>query len=133
MRLLINLKKWVIKNRYLVVNPPEEFSVQPTPTSFFEISLLTWKLCTKFAQKYKKMEPKAKFKVLYSEEATDFLNSLDVKAKDKILYNIKKSMYLNDPSLFKKLEGNEIWEFRTLYSVCNIVCLRFGTRMPKHT
>ncbi len=48
------------------------------------------------------MEPKAKFKVLYSEEATDFLNSLDVKAKDKILYNIKKSMYLNDPSLFKK-------------------------------
>lgn len=62
------------------------------------------------------MGPKAKFKVLYSEEATDFLNSLDVKAKDKILYNIKKSMYLNDPSLFKKLEGHEIWEFRTLYS-----------------
>lgn len=61
------------------------------------------------------MRVKAKFKVIYSEEAMEFLNSLDIKAKRKIAYNIHKSMYVMDNDLFKKLDGTEIWEFRTLY------------------
>ncbi len=56
-----------------------------------------------------------RFKVLYSKEADDFLDSLPQKAKDKILSNIRKSKYVLDPKLFKKLEGTDIWEFRTKY------------------
>ncbi len=62
------------------------------------------------------MKVKAKFKVVYSEEAIEFLNSLDIKAKNKITYNINKSIYVMDKSLFKKLDDTDIWEFRTLYS-----------------
>jgi phage-related protein len=58
---------------------------------------------------------KERFKVLYSKEADDFLNSLSQKAKDKILSNIMKSKYVLDSKLFKKLEGTDIWEFRTKY------------------
>ncbi len=61
------------------------------------------------------MEDKPKFQVLYTEEAMDFLKSLDPKAKEKVLYNIGKSMYFIDNELFKKLENSDIWEFRTLY------------------
>ncbi len=56
-----------------------------------------------------------RFNVLYSKEADDFLDSLPQKAKDKILSNIRKSKYVLDPKLFKKLEGTDIWEFRTKY------------------
>lgn len=45
-----------------------------------------------------------------------FLKSLPEKASDKIAYNISKSMVITDSELFKKLEGTEIWEFRTLYN-----------------
>lgn len=34
----------------------------------------------------------------------------------KVAYNISKSMVITDNELFKKLEGTEIWEFRTLYN-----------------
>ncbi len=56
-----------------------------------------------------------KFKIVYSEEVISFLNSLNVKAKSKIMYNINKSKYMIDKTFFKKLEGSDIWEFRTLY------------------
>ena len=56
-----------------------------------------------------------KFKIVYSEEVISFLNSLSVKAKSKIMYNINKSKYMIDKTFFKKLEGSDIWEFRTLY------------------
>lgn len=56
-----------------------------------------------------------KFKIVYSEEVISFLNSLSVKAKSKIMYNINKSKYVIDKTFFKKLEGSDIWEFRTLY------------------
>lgn len=62
------------------------------------------------------MKVKAKFKVVYSEEAIEFLSSLDIKAKSKIIYNINKSMYVMDKDLFKKLDNTDIWEFRTLYN-----------------
>ena len=35
---------------------------------------------------------------------------------EKVAYNISKSMVITDNELFKKLEGTEIWEFRTLYN-----------------
>lgn len=63
------------------------------------------------------MEAKAKFKIIYSEETIQFLNSLDEKAKAKIMYNINKSKYVIDKELFKKLDdADDIWEFRTLYN-----------------
>lgn len=57
-----------------------------------------------------------RFKIIYSKEAIDFLKSLPLKAKDKIVYNISKSMIFTDNELFKKLEGSDIWEFRSLYN-----------------
>ena len=57
-----------------------------------------------------------KFKIVYSDEALDFIKSLPQKAREKVAYNISKSMVITDNELFKKLEGTEIWEFRTLYN-----------------
>jgi len=56
-----------------------------------------------------------RFRVIYTNEADEFLDGLPQKAKDKILSNIRKSKYVLDPKLFKKLEGTDIWEFRTKY------------------
>ena len=61
------------------------------------------------------MEEKPKFKIVYSEEVISFLNGLGDKAKAKIMYNINRSKYVIDKAFFKKLEGSDIWEFRTLY------------------
>ena len=47
------------------------------------------------------MEPKAKFKIVYSEEADNFLNLLPSKVKEKIIYNIAKSKFVIDPELKK--------------------------------
>jgi phage-related protein len=57
---------------------------------------------------------KEKFEVIFLKQAIDFLEQLDNKTRIKIIYNIDKAKLLNDPRLFKKLEG-EIWEFRTKY------------------
>ena len=62
------------------------------------------------------MEQKLRFKIVYTEEAIDFLRHLPQKVKAKVVYNIGKSMYVLDNSLFKKLENTDIWEFRTLYN-----------------
>lgn len=59
---------------------------------------------------------KAKFNVIYMDEAIQFLESLDEKARNKIAYNIEKAMFVIDKELFKKMEGSDIWEFRTLYN-----------------
>ena len=40
-----------------------------------------------------------RFKVIYTSEADEFLDSLPQKAKDKILSNIRKSKYVIDPKL----------------------------------
>ncbi len=57
---------------------------------------------------------KPKFKVLFLEEAIEFINSLDKKSRNKIFYNIDKAIYINDPKLFEKLV-NDIWYFRTKF------------------
>jgi len=56
-----------------------------------------------------------KFRVVFLEEANEFLDGLDEKSRDKIFYNIWKARSTNDKELFKKLH-DEIWEFRTKYN-----------------
>lgn len=57
------------------------------------------------------------FKTIYTEEAIEFLSSLPGNVKEKVTYNIRKvAGGIMDPELFKKLEGTEIWEFRTLFN-----------------
>ena len=62
------------------------------------------------------MELKARFKGIMSCEADAFLDTLRQDIKDKIVYNVDKvaNGYM-DKDLFKKLDGTDIWEFRTLY------------------
>lgn len=62
------------------------------------------------------MFERPKFKIIYSDEVIEFLNSLDNKIKEKIIFNINKSKYVIDKELFKKLKGSDIWEFRTKYN-----------------
>ena len=62
------------------------------------------------------MEATKKFEVVYSEEVIGFLNSLPDKAKAKVMFNVTRASYSLDPKFFKKLEGSDIWEFRTLFN-----------------
>lgn len=56
-------------------------------------------------------------KVRYLQEAVDFLKEVDTDVKKKILYNVKKvRLGVKDKEIFKKLEGSNIGEFRTLHS-----------------
>lgn len=71
------------------------------------------------------MEEKAKFKIIYSKDADDFLNDLPTKIKDKIIYNIAKAKFVIDPELFKKLDDTDIWEFRTFYNKVKYRLLAF--------
>ena len=51
------------------------------------------------------------------EEARDFLKSLSKEIRRKIGINIRRVQKgERNVELFKKLEGTEIWEFRTLYN-----------------
>ena len=51
------------------------------------------------------------------EEARDFLKSLTKEIRCKIGYNIRRVQKgERDNELFKKLDGTEIWEFRTIYN-----------------
>ena len=56
-----------------------------------------------------------KFRVIFLDEAKEFLDGLDEKTRNKIIYNVWKSRSFNNNELFKKLQ-DEIWEFRTLYN-----------------
>lgn len=58
-----------------------------------------------------------KFKFMMLEEAKDFILGLPKSAKKKVLYNINRvAEGEQNTILFKKLEGTDIWEFRTLYN-----------------
>lgn len=55
-------------------------------------------------------------KVLLMDEASAFIRSLPIKVQRKITFNYRKvEEGVMDKELFKKLEGSNIWEFRTLY------------------
>jgi len=73
---------------------------------------------------------KAKFEVIFLDEAIDFIEKIDNKSKTKIFYNIDKAKYINDPKLFKKL-NNEIWEFRTKYNKLQHRLLSFWDKTEK--
>ena len=61
-------------------------------------------------------------KVVLTEEAKAFLDAQPFKAQQKIYYNIfKVEEGVKEVDIFKKLEGTEIWEFRTLN---NGICYR---------
>lgn len=50
------------------------------------------------------------------EEAENFIDSLPYKAMRKVLFNVDRVLKgERDKKLFEKLEGTNIWEFRTLY------------------
>ncbi len=50
------------------------------------------------------------------DEASAFIRSLPIKVQRKITFNYRKvEEGVMDKELFKKLEGSNIWEFRTLY------------------
>lgn len=54
--------------------------------------------------------------ILLSSEAKRFVSEQTEKARDKIAYNIHRvESGAIDRDLFKKLEGSEIWELRTIY------------------
>ncbi len=56
-------------------------------------------------------------KVVMMNEAVAFVRSLPQKVQEKITYNfLKIQQGLISKELFKKLEGTEIWEFRTLFN-----------------
>ena len=78
------------------------------------------------------MEEKAKFKIIYSKDADDFLNDLPTKIKDKIIYNIAKAKFVIDPELFKKLDDTDIWEFRTFYNKVKYRLLAFWDKDNKY-
>lgn len=60
---------------------------------------------------------KQKFRVIFSKEARAFLSTLSEKARLKVLYNVDKAAGGEiSKELFKKLEGTDIWEFRTLFA-----------------
>jgi phage-related protein len=73
---------------------------------------------------------KAKFEVIFLEQAIEFLEKLDDKSRKKIYYNIDKSKLINNPKLFKKLKG-EIWEFRTKYNGIHYRLLAFWDKTEK--
>ena len=73
------------------------------------------------------------FKLVLTDEAQNFIESLPEAVSYKIYYNIKRvAGGERNKELFKKLENSEIWEFRTLYNKTLIACLLFGTRTKKH-
>ena len=60
---------------------------------------------------------KTVFELLLTDEAREFLMSLDKDVRVKIGQNIRRIQKgERDVEIFKKLENSEIWEFRTLYN-----------------
>lgn len=58
------------------------------------------------------MNEKERFKVVYLQDAVDFLESISEEARKKLMYAISVSKYIIDVERFKKLKNREIWEFR---------------------
>ena len=63
------------------------------------------------------LEEKPVFRLVLSVEADSFLQSIPEKAREKVHYNIRRIQKgEQNKELFKKLDGTEIWEFRTLFN-----------------
>lgn len=60
---------------------------------------------------------KHQIKIVLMDEALAFIQSLPQKVQEKITYNyLKIEQGIMNSELFKKLEGTDIWEFRTLFN-----------------
>ena len=58
----------------------------------------------------------ARFALVMLEEAQEFVLNLPKAAMKKVLDNVHRiAEGERNPAIFSKLEGTEIWEFRTLY------------------
>lgn len=58
-----------------------------------------------------------KFELVILDEAKRFVLGLPRQAMSKVFYNVQRiADEERNTELFKKLEGTEIWEFRTLYN-----------------
>lgn len=56
-------------------------------------------------------------KIVMTDEANAFLKSLPIQAQKKIAYNaMKVEQGMIDNEIYKKLEGSNIWELRTLFN-----------------
>lgn len=71
-----------------------------------------------------------KYSIIFLEWAKEFLDNLDDKTRKKVIYNIWKSRDVNNPELFKKLDGN-IWEFRTKFLTKQVRLLAFWDKTKK--
>ena len=71
-----------------------------------------------------------KYQILFLELVKVFLEKLDSKTRNKVLYNAWRSREVNDPELFKKLNGN-IWEFKTKFLSKQIRLLAFWDKTEK--
>ncbi len=71
-----------------------------------------------------------KYEIIFLEWAKAFIDNLDIKMRKKVIYNIWKSREVNDPELFKKLDGN-IWEFRTKFLNNQIRLFAFWDKREK--
>ena len=70
------------------------------------------------------------FKIIYSDEVEEFLDSLADKVRRKIIYNIDKAKLTQDPELLKKLDS-DIWEFRTKYNKIQYRLLAFWDKRDR--
>lgn len=62
-----------------------------------------------------------------TDEANAFLKSLPVQAQKKIAYNaMKVEQDMIDNEIYKKLEGSNIWELRTLFNGIKYRLFTFG-------
>ncbi len=74
--------------------------------------------------KYEGMANK-ELQVVLSMEANEFVRFQPFKVQEKISYNIRRlESGVIDKDLFKKLDGSDIWELRTLF---NGICYRLFT------
>lgn len=73
------------------------------------------------------------FKLVLTDEAQNFIESLPEAVSYKIYSNVKRvAGGERNKELFKKLENSEIWEFRTLNNKTAYRLFAFGTRIKKH-
>lgn len=90
-------------------------------------SLQIWKLFITFAALYNQLKmDDRRLDVMFLEEAMEFVRSLPEKARKKITYNINRVRGGEiDREIFKKLDGTELWEFRTLFNGVHYRLLAF--------
>lgn len=65
------------------------------------------------------------FEIIILKDAQNFLNSLELDVRRKIYKNIIMAQNTNDSKLFKKLQGSDIWEFRTKFQSMEYRMLSF--------